>query len=215
MLAACSKAPNVALQSSFWNNHAQKTYIAKDKSQPAALYKKGGQGILDVVISDTDTSTFSKYLRTRSTVWYSTLTQSIYNKLHGKGLKVVKYKTPINTANLPSSHQSDSEYAVKNFKPLATKIGNNKLLIVMVNVFGAQRSYYGFIPLGAPKGYCSLRGILVDTTNNKILWRYSTSAISKVQGSWDQPPKYPNFTAALNTAISTASNSLLDNLTQR
>lgn len=202
------------MQSSFWHNHRQKTYIAKDKFQPAALYKKGSQGLIDLAISDTATSTFSRYLSARSKVWYSKLTQSIYNKLHGRGLKVAKYRTPIDTASLASSHQSDSEYAVKNFKPLATKIGNNKLLIVMVNAFGAQRSYYGFIPLGAPKGYCSLRGILVDTTTNKILWRYSTTATSDVQGSWDQPPQYSNFTAALKTAISTASNSLLDNLMQ-
>ncbi len=91
------------------------------------------------------------------------------------------------------------------------KIDSDELFIVTPWRVGATRDYYGFIPLGAPKAICILEGELINVKNNKILWRYKTEISSSIDGPWDQPPLYPNFTAALRRAIKFSKEDIIDN----
>ena len=75
---------------------------------------------------------------------------------------------------------------------------------------GVRREYYGFIPTGAPQAYCVLAGRLTDLSDKKIWWSHDVEIILPVQGAWDQPPSYPNFTQALHLAMDEAREELVD-----
>ena len=115
----------------------------------------------------------------------------------------------INFNKLKKTDLDDSQYTTRNFSPYKIALKNNKLLLISTNGVGAYRKYYGFIPLGWPRAFCSIEGRLIDPSNNKILWRDLVTVKLEVKGEWNQPPRYPNFSKTLQQAIAKAKQKLL------
>ena len=131
-----------------------------------------------------------------------------------KGLHSQNYSRTIALKPLQASGQDNKKYAVKNYTPLVHMIGKDELLLVQVNGYGLKRRFYGMIPLGAPKGYCSLTGRIVNLHNNHILWRKNVDAVAPILGRWDQPPNYPNATKAIKLAIKLAGKDITQSFRQ-
>jgi hypothetical protein len=209
-LVGCSQ-PNVPLKQSFWKNHQQHVAVTTNKVPKAGLYKEGAQGLLDMAINDADSTGFRHYLESYKLNNLSSELRTNFVKGLKKHNIKAKRVARIDTEKLDDSGLNKTQYAIKDYRPLAIKIGPEKLLIVSINAAGATRKYYGFIPLGAPKAFCNLEGHLVNLNNDKILWRYTAKVYVPIQGNWDQPPRYPNFTAALNQAVELAKQEVTDN----
>jgi hypothetical protein len=112
-----------------------------------------------------------------------------------------------------SAAGASGEFFDKDLRTLAEKESIDLLLLLSVNRFGTIRSYYGFVPLGSPQGLCQDSGRLIDLRTNQLMWR--TTAAEKdsmvpAAGAWDQPPDYPNLTAAIQNAIANAQSFLFN-----
>ena len=160
-----------------------------------------GGGLVDIGIVKSETKQFVTYLNHYDPSSFNGLQDKFVEKLKKYGLVASRYEGII----------EQNIYEKKDFRSLAIKLKNNRLLLLTITSLGASRHYYGFIPLEAPKAICGAEGRLIDLSNNKILWRYSTSQTVKMEGKWDQPPDYPNFTFALNKAVTQAGQALINN----
>jgi ABC-type uncharacterized transport system auxiliary subunit len=98
-----------------------------------------------------------------------------------------------------------------NYSPLANQTNSDKVLLIQLNAFGAQRNYAGFIPMGAPQAFCYVTGTLINTKDNKVIWRYKADVLQPIIGNWDQPPTYPNLDTAIKQAVTIAQQEILDN----
>jgi hypothetical protein len=162
-----------------------------------------------MVINNAFTKNFGKYLAVYNLQNVSDLKKEFALKLKKKNMKVIVMNDWIKLKNLAPFNKNNKEYAEKNFSNLPISSDAEKLLIISIERIGATREYYGFIPLGAPKAVCALKGQLINLEDNKILWRYYAADIENVNGKWDQPPSYPNFSQALNKAINNSKEALM------
>ncbi len=209
LLSGCV-SPEVALQQSFWKNKDQKIIVATATTDGAELYQAGDEGLLDVAINGGVTSQFNRYLQNYTMDWMRVMQIEFIARLASNNMNAKAYFTPIDLRTLTATNGNYSKIASKNFMPLRVALGNNKMLLISINEYGAVRDYYAFIPLDAPKAVCNIEGRLVDLTNNRILWRHKESKVLAVEGDWDQPPRYGNFTKALVKVTSSCAKSLVD-----
>jgi len=163
-------------------------------------------------VEDIATKNFRRYLQTLDMKWYSKLKQQFVVSFRKSGVKVKTFPEDISTKKFNYLNKNLQQYAKYDYSFLKTRIGVSKLLLISVDAAGAIRRYYGFIPLSSPKAYVSLTGRLINLKNNRILWRYTAQSKVPVEGEWDQPPMYENFTAAFNEAVRRAASQLMQNL---
>lgn len=212
LLAGCAAQQDMRLTSNFWNNNSKKIVVSKTTVPSASLYKEGPQGLLDVAVTAGVTHQFVAYLQKVDIKPNVGLEYAFKNKFCENNITAVINPNLINRDRLPPYGNSSPEFTDKDYSSLTSQFGNNVMLLVQVKSWGATRPYYGFIPLGPPKAFCSITGELFSMSDNRVLWRHNSNVAITVQGSWDQPPSYPNFTQALRAAVSEAQADLLNNL---
>lgn len=215
LLAGCvAHAPNVAVKDRFWTEKKASVAVADAKQvNKPGLIKIGQQGLLDLAINNMMTNTFNTYLSHQSEDWYTDMRHQIATRLRKNHIRSTEIKRPVSIAALKENSQQDlANYTRENFAPIAARLGKDKLLLIQINEFGAERAYFGFIPKGAPTAVCSLEGRIIDLKNNKIEWRFQSKLAIPVKGEWDQPPHYANFQKALNVAVKTTTQELMDSL---
>lgn len=208
ILSGCA-APNVALQKNFWKRTNTKSIeIALGKTPPADLFMRG-QGALDFAIAYAVNKDFIKYLNNYNAYSFNQLQSDFVLNLKKGGIQAVIYHDLIeDIENLPDEEHDVKKYSKKSYRSLS--LGKHKLLLILsIKRLGADRLYYGMVPLGAPHAICIAEGQLVNLDDDKILWRLTTTQNVPVDGEWNQPPSYPNFTTALNKAVSKAKDALL------
>lgn len=211
ILAAC-QTPNVPLKQDFWKDHQQKVRVARGKRIRADEYRVGQQGLLDMAINSAVSNKFVNYLHRYDLSNFDALDITYTQRLQSRGINAKRFATRVDRRHLDRwpERQKTKETAEKDYTVYARQIGPNKLLVLQLDTVGAMRNYYGFIPLGAPSAMCNATGTLVDLKNNNVLWRHHVKEKVDVDGHWDQPPNYPNFTRALDTAIAQCKSELLE-----
>lgn len=196
-LAGCATQPNIHLSDDFWQNH-EKVIVATTKAPKPGLYHSGNQALLEYAISNVATSsTFNAYVQNSELAWYERFSRKFIAQLKQRHINAEVYPDPINPDQ-------------KSYTDVVTHIDTNRLLVIKLEALGSIRNYYGVIPLGAPQAYCVMTGELVTARGSQVLWRYQSIVRQPVQGDWDQPPNYPNFRNALESAINSAQQELLD-----
>src|SRR5438105_10230136 len=98
LLIGCATTPNVKLGPNFWENHQSTVAVAKTVPAKPALYAAGGQGLLDVAISQGVNQKFTKHLRATHMQWYSNLQDTFAKRLKSSGIKSNVYNQLINLA---------------------------------------------------------------------------------------------------------------------
>jgi len=213
-LQGCVTQP-VVLKDDFWaQNNESIAVVLQEIPKQGELYKQGGQGLLDVVISSVVTKDVNTYLESLNAESFAQVQDQFSRKLIEKGFKVVKCEKKINLDKYPKVNAKDGYYD-HDLSELFNETQTDKLLILQLNQYGAIRSYYGFIPLSDPQGLAVINGLMVEKSDNKILWfagdgREQSYVQEPVIGAWDEPPNYPNLTAAVNRALARAQTVLLD-----
>jgi len=193
-LTGCATQKNMPLADSFWQTQHQKIAVVTTKAPEPKLYKMGSQSLIDVAISSTMTNGLDNYISHANLTWYRKLPLDFAAQLKQRNVYAKAYTEAMNIDPKNITGFGDSD----------------KLLVIQLEAWGVVRNYSGFIPIGAPKAYCVLKGELINTKNNDILWRYQTTIKQPVQGEWDQPPNYPNIGNALTSAIQSAQQDLFD-----
>lgn len=163
-----------------------------------SFIKKVNKGcLIDIAINNVVTNQFGKYLEKLDSDWYHSLPQKFIAQFKQRHISAEIYPTDI-----------DPKQNKKGVFNVSTD--GDKLLVIELQHLGAIRDYYGFIPTSTPKVYCVLKGQLIDQQDKKVLWRHVVKIEDPVQGNWDQPPYYPNFTNAFKEAMVSAQEEIVN-----
>jgi hypothetical protein len=210
-LAACASEKNLDLADNFWQQKNQKIVVAKNVAPRPALTRVGAEGILDMAINMQMTKPITTSLEKTDMSWYPNLQSSFVKKLQARGISARAYTTDLDVSKLTGSDKDINQYPAVNYAEVISPLNANKVMVLKLNTLGATRRYSGFIPLGAPQAYCSITGELIDQKDQHLLWRYKATVTIPVKGEWDQPPAYGNLKNALQVAIATAQDEVLNN----
>lgn len=198
LMGCASGNRNIALQDNFWKNQNKKITVASFKAPQPQVHQVGGQGLLDMAITSVANKSINNKLKQTDLGWYNEMPQEFANQLKNKHIQAAVLSRKL-------------EAKQKNYSSELAETNGDLLLTLELKAIGARREYAaGFIPQGAPEAYCVLVGELIDPKDKKVLWHHETEVLQKVQGAWDQPPAFPNFTAAHNIAVAEAKQELLD-----
>ncbi|MEQ9058462.1 MAG: hypothetical protein RLW61_03490 [Gammaproteobacteria bacterium] len=204
-LAACATKPQ-QLDQSFWQEQSSKKVAIVIAKLPdkGALYKEGGQGLLDMAISSVATQGVSRHLATLSADTFLEIRGELAERLRADGFEVVQHEPFVDLDQLPKT--SGDGLFERDLASVANATGADRIILFRLYQFGASRAYYGFIPISAPQGLAAVYGAMVDARTNKLMWHTGDSlkdAFIKepVVGEWKEPPDYPNLTAAATRAL--------------
>ncbi len=195
-LTGCA-TPNVPLSDNFWQTPHQKIVVVLTKPATPTMYKEGPEGLADIAINDLVDKDFYDYLAKANMIWYSNLQSTFVNKLNKNNMQAYAYP----------DYLADK----KHYETVVAATNSDEILILNLQVYGAVRNYYGFIPVDKPKAYCVMNGQLINALTKQVLWNYNLTVNQVVMGNWDQPANYPNFTVSLNNASTICQEEMLSN----
>ncbi|RZT36861.1 hypothetical protein [Cupriavidus agavae] len=173
--------------------------VAIEKMPEPGQVMLGSQGLLDIVINRANAKAIVDRLQTQDFSQVSGLPQSFRSGLESRQIKVVMIDAALDTETMPKFTEGSGEgIALRDYRPLAKQYKADKLLLITPRSLGTVRSYYGFMPLGAPMGYIALTGQLVNLSTNKLEWYDRVEVQTAALGEWDQAPEYDNLMKAVD-----------------
>jgi hypothetical protein len=213
-IAGCNQVkPQINLSDQIWNSDDKNVAIALVMPDEPSFYPMGDVRLLDYAIISGAMSELKSHVLTLQQSEFTTVRESLEQAFQAKGYNVVQISEPLDSDKLKSSPQKDTKtefYTEKDYTSLAQKYGVSKLLLVEVNQSGVARNYHGFIPLDDPHAVISIRGQLIDLSNNQLLWNTNASQTKFTDGNWDEPPAYPGLTESFYVAIEDMKTNLMD-----
>jgi hypothetical protein len=181
----------------FWQNRQAVIGVAAEKIPEADAHMTGNQGLLDIAINQSNAAKMIEQLKKLKVERAAAIPNNLADALGRRGFKTNKLAT-IDVATFPEfKPEANPElYAPRDFRGLTNK-GIDRLLLVSVERLGTTRSYYGFVPMGAPRALFAVKGQVVDLKTNKLIWydRYETTAA--IPEPWDQEPDFPYVSTAV------------------
>jgi hypothetical protein len=204
LLSGCAPA-RVAVKPEFWQSRNTRIGVAVATYPAGGAHKVGAQGLLDIAINSAMAGGLDGYLSKTKLPTFEPVCDGFVQELTKRGLPAKRLSGLVNPEELPDwKGESEEKLFGKDVAALAQAQGVDVLVLLSVRRFGTIRPYYGFIPLGAPKGFFEVKGQMVDAKTNRLLWQtLIAEADASVEAAepWDQDPNYPNIDAALRTAI--------------
>jgi hypothetical protein len=216
LLSGCATVgTTVQMKSEFWSQTDRTVSVALAKLPDTQPHKAGAQGLLDMAINEAMADELSKALKTITlTDSYGAARSEVVKRMQEKGIKAAFVEKPVDPGALKDFSTEDKSrvYADKDFRPLKTDLGTDRLLVFTVTQVGTLRSYYGFIPTSRPSAILNARGEIIDLQTNEVLWRELTSNTAQIDDPWDQPPDFKNVDAAVQKVIADARKAMLEKL---
>lgn len=205
-VSGCSQRENLQISEGFYAKPSSVVITQVSGLEEPGFYRRGNQGVVDFMVSDIMTDSMQEKLRQMKA---DTILNDYYYKRYGsrlasRSMNVTEVKNPINKKSLQSDPNDDLQHAPYDFRFLKKSYGADYAMVLDPHSFGVIRSYYGFIPTSAPKGYADLSIYFVDLSNNSIVGEYKASIEQTVEGEWDTPPEYASLTRASKDALAKA-----------
>jgi hypothetical protein len=203
LLSGCAPA-RVAVKPDFWEQRTAKIGVALAPVPVASTHKAGAQGLLDSAINAAMAGDLSARLEKFDASAFEPIRAEFAEELGRRGMAAKAIPGPLKVDELPDAKVEAEGWHKKEFGPIGQKEDVDYLVLLSVRRLGTLRSYYGFIPLGAPKGFVEVTGQMVETKTNKILWQVTSEELAstvEVAEPWDQAPDFPNVTGALQKAL--------------
>lgn len=206
----------------FWSNKEQVIGVAVAKLPTPKTMKSGQQGLLDVLINDSNASDLDKHLATLDITSVNGMADEIVAYLNGKNMKAKRINDSIDVESLTELQELDSSqasegkiYTQRDYRSLKDQYQVDKLLLITVTSVGTMRSYYGFIPTSAPVGSSNISGKIINLSNNQLEWSQSASQnVPNPESEWDVPPNFPGLTKATMSAYEQSQKMLLNTFMQ-
>lgn len=200
ILAGCATVQKpIPATPALFDNKDRAVAIAIEKMPEPDQIMLGSQGLLDIAINRANAKAIVDRLRTQDFTTVSGLPESFRKGLESRQIKVVMINEPLVTEDMPKFTEGSGEgIALRDYRPLAKKYNADKLLLVTARSLGTIRSYYGFLPLGAPQGYVALTGQMIDLSSNRLEWYEQVESYTAANGEWDQAPDYENLMRAVD-----------------
>jgi hypothetical protein len=204
LLSGCGPA-RLAVKPDFWQGLSTRVGVAIAPPPVPGTHKVGAQGLLDMAINSANASGLDGYLQRFQLKSFEPVCAAFVGGLKERGMEAKRLPGFLDPAQFPEWKGEGVEHPFdRNLSALAQKEGIDVLVLLSVRRFGTIRPYYGFIPLGAPKGFFEVKGQMVDVRTNRLLWQTVVNeAAASVETAypWDQDPNYPNVEAAILKAI--------------
>lgn len=208
MLSACAQQP-VSMSNAFWSDTSDSIAIVIVKPPVASTHQQGSQGLLDVAISSGASSSLNDHLKTLSFAEFDGIGNDLQARLKARGLNVVGVYTeyqlpalqPMPTRTSQAASGPKKVYAQQDYRPLAATLKADRVLLITPTAIGTVRSYYGFIPLGAPQGTFITDDEIVDLKTDELLWFHTSMSNTAIATPWDEAPDFPNLTDAVYQAM--------------
>lgn len=214
LLGGCvtPQAP-IHLDQSYWAHKPESVAVVIAKLPKPATLKMGNQGLLDMAINGAMADSLTKHLNSLSLEDFRESGKVIAAHFSKQGVPTKFIPEELDLTTLPKVKKAENGYATLDYSGLKAKYGVDQLVVLEVAAAGTIRSYYGFIPTGAPQGYFSCRGSLVDLSNNKLLWTAAGLQQVPIEDPWDQAAEsYPHVTTAFYRAMETAKTTMVQDL---
>lgn len=187
----------IPLDASFWQDRQPVIGVAAEVLPEAGLVMLGQQGLLDVAINKGNAAPMVDRLKQLDVKRAAAISDNLAKGLSGRGFKVSNLST-LDAKAFPELKPAANaeQYSPRDFSSLKSKGVDRLLLVSVVNV-GAARNYYGFIPTSPPRAMFTVKGMLIDLKDNKLLWYNTHQATAAVVDPWDQAPDFPNLSEAV------------------
>lgn len=199
-LTGCAHVqPPVALDHQFWDAKEPTIGVAITVVPEPVLALTGSQGLLDLAVNTGVNSTLSKNVEQWQVRDLNTLPDIIVAKLQAKGYKAKRIAEPVDLKAYKEVSFREG-YTIRDFTPIKATYGVDRLLLVNIQATGATRSYYSIVPTSVPMAQVGGQGMMVDLSDNKLLWFKPFAVVQAAQGEWDEPG-YPNLTNAFYQAM--------------
>ncbi|MFJ4194303.1 hypothetical protein [Pseudomonas sp. NPDC089534] len=199
-LTGCAHVqPPVPLDNQFWDAKEPTIGVAINAVPVPVLALTGNQGLLDLAINKGVNSKLSDNVETWQVRDLNTLPDAIVAKLQAKGYKAKRIEEPLNLASYKEVSFREG-YMSRDLTALKATYGVDRLVLVNVYATGATRSYYSIVPTSAPMAQVSGQGMVVDLSDNRLLWFKPFVVTQAAQGEWDEP-NYANLSNAFYQAM--------------
>jgi len=203
----------IHLDAGYWSHKPDSVGVVVVKMPKPGTMKAGAQGLLDIAINDAMANPLTKHLNALSLEDFRESGKVISAHFAKQGVPTRFIPEELDVSTLPKVKNKVPDYAALDYTALKARYGVDQLIVLEVSAAGTIRSYYGFIPTGAPQGYFSCRGSLIDLNTNKLLWTASAVQQVPIDDPWDQEADgYPHVTSAFYRALETAKTSMVSDL---
>ena len=216
MLAGCATKP-VAMNSSMLDEPDTSVHIVTTKiPTEGKLFRTGSQGLLDLVINSAVTSEVSGFLATKDGAEFNQLVDNVERQFKLKSIPVTRHIRAVDYDSIPKRKADKGEFD-KDLSNIFANTDAKYILFLRLVGFGAERSYYSFIPTSDPSGVVLLDGAIVDRDSKLHWFTRDSSALEprftrSVIGEWDQPPSYPSLDKSLSESWQLAEDGILTDI---
>jgi len=210
LVTACAPR-RIPLDPGYLRDTSRKIGVALTRPPVLAAHRAGAQGLLDMAINSAVDGNLESHLKTMGVGPLDGLADACVERLKGRGLEARKIDPERLTAYRSLGFETPRP---SDLRVLARNEGVDAIILLTPRC-GTIRSYYGFIPLTPPSGYCAFTGKLIDLKTGRTEWAggfEGEEATIAAAGEWDQAPDYPNLTVAIQQAMTRAHDSMLAEL---
>jgi hypothetical protein len=211
LLAAACAPTRMTVKPEVWQDRQARIGVALTPRPEAGAHKVGAQGLLDMAINAGMAADLKAHLQTVDVSEFEQIRDRFASELGKRGMNVVVLPGYFD----PNKYPERAEDAPKvenafgrDLSAVRTEQKLDAVVLLQIRRYGTIRSYYGFIPLGAPSAFFEAKGQMVDLRTGALAWQTQMTAQQATvvgTGDWDQPPSYPNLTAALRVAVANGS----------
>jgi hypothetical protein len=207
LLASACATQRIPVKPDFWQDRQARVGVALTTRPEVAAHKVGAQGLLDMAINAGMAADLKAHLLTVDVSAFDRVRDRFVEELRKRGMIAVALPGYLDPAKYPERPADAPKVENAYERDLSTLRAEQKLdavVLLQVRRFGTIRSYYGFVPLNAPSGFFEAMGQMVDLRTGGLTWQTvmpeQASSVPS-DGDWDQPPSYPNLSAALRAAV--------------
>lgn len=207
LLGGCAVVQTpIPASAKLFDNRASTVAVAVQKLPEPNQSMTGAQGVLDYAINKANAKAIVDRLQQQDFSAVKNLPQAFAQGLESRQIKTVLVPEPLDTEQLAKFTEGSGDGVAKmDYRPLAKRYGADRLLLIESKWLGTQRNYYAFMPLGAPVGYVSLVGQMIDLRTNRLEWYEPVQITTPVAGEWDEAPDYPNLMKSVDASTQSAS----------
>lgn len=205
-LSACAVKPitPINMDTNFYQDSTSTVGVYVVAPEKVDTYLDGASCLLCYAAAAAANGTLTKHLRTLDVNEMTMIKSDIVKDMQGKGKKVTLVNADLNLNKLKTYKPKTEGFAAVDFTVLKNTAGVDKLLVLQIDMLGAQRLYSGYVPTSSPIGAVSGKIFLVDLATNKLELYQSFNERVAVEGEWDEPDNFPGVTTAYYQAMEQA-----------
>jgi hypothetical protein len=199
-MTGCATFEPIPVEPGLWQQKHMRIGVVMTHPPSAGAFKAGAQGLLDLAINESMASDLEKHLASLEPRRFTVVATQFEGRLRQMGFPVVHIDESIDPERLPERAEKKPRFYDRDIGALASTKQIDALLLLKVDGWGTTRSYYGFIPLGAPTATFHATAQLIGR-DGRLLWQARfTNLKQDVGGEWDQAPDFPNLTRSIEVA---------------